>query len=327
MSRRISQAAVEFLESYLGEFTDRKSWRNFRCPYHLGERHNFGVNLITGSYRCLGCTAEGSLVDLIRDLRHGQGGPSGWGGGILAKGSAPEWTEGASSSAGEVSRHETRAVSELDLWFMKRWSQIESSQDSISKKMAIEYLRKRRVDTNRWEVGLMDDLPGRVVFPFRLRSQVCYYMGRAFTSSSLKTVNPDVGDGWPGKGEVLFNYDRLTCEVILCEGIFDAISAETELRVSATCLLGKTITEKQKQLLKKAGVKQITVMLDADARPDATKLALELYHSGFEVWLSDWRILGSDPKDPNECDSIELTELYRNGQIVNYSTELRLLAE
>jgi 5S rRNA maturation endonuclease (ribonuclease M5) len=68
-------------------------------------------------------------------------------------------------------------------------------------------------------------------------------------------------------------------DIILCEGMFDAIS----LRRNAIPLLGKTIPKNLEKALLQNKVKNVIIFLDEDARADALKLEKHLSQYNMNV--------------------------------------------
>lgn len=136
--------------------------------------------------------------------------------------------------------------------------------------------------------------------------------------------------GWPGKGSVLFAEDKLTKTAIICEGIFDALTASLAGYGPATCLLGKTISRDQTRILKQRKVEKIYVFLDRDANQEALKLAVLLYESKFQVNLCSWDYLeltDEEGKDPNEIGEKGCSYLLKRSIPIDYETAFRLQAQ
>lgn len=325
--RQITKEGINKLFKQLGEYKKRADFYNFRCPFHQGSRFNFGISVSSGRFKCLGCPEEGSLADLSDRLSGVSGASGGWGEGLLAPGGGSEWDGDTSSAAGRA-RKTTPRVWDRQAWWEKQFTRIVSPGNSLTQTAAYDYLRRRHVNLQKYPVGLLSPFHTRVTFPFYEDGQVVYYQARSFNAvSALKTLNPDSKD-WKGKGEVLWNYDNLRDTVIICEGIFDAIAAETGSRSEdfgpfrATCLLGKTITEDQIFLLRKKKVRHIFVMLDADAVPDAWELGVKLYNAHFTVHVCEYKLAGVRKKDPGECDAVEIAKLLNFARSVSYLTVL-----
>jgi hypothetical protein len=88
--------------------------------------------------------------------------------------------------------------------------------------------------------------------------------------------------------ELFINWNE---PVILCEGVFDAIT----INKNAIPLLGKFPSKTLVMRLIEKRVKKIYVALDEDAKKDAVKLSKFLMDNGIETYLLDM-----NDKDPSE---------------------------
>jgi len=323
----------DYVFEQLGDFHRRKEWYNFRCPYHRGESLNFGVSFRAGRFHCFSCGAAGPLPVLLYDLREGTATGFGGGRGLLGPkarprpGEAKEDTSSALSKRLNSGRSDPGPEVDTDRWFRDRFEALpEVAGTALAGKMALEYLRRRGIQLDRLDVGLLDGYEGRVVFPFYDRGKVVFFQGRSFVPSPLKTINPDVEDGWYPKTDVLF---RLEClnggTVVLTEGIFDALKTEQAIGRShrASCLLGKTISQRQIRLLRSAGVEWITVFLDGDANREAADLAIKLYKHKFGVRLVQYPNHMHEA-DPGSLDAGTIRSLLLSARPVGPTTELEL---
>lgn len=326
MSATVTKKQLAIIFKALGEYERRKHWFNFRCPYHNGSRLNFGVDIRAGIFKCLGCDEDGDLLRLYIDLRR-RGGAASWGDGLLLPPDVSELTEGTPSP---VSRPSEKVDHDSNTeWF---WSGYHSCKDAglhgtRSMERAHDYLIRRGVNPQVFEVGIHDKLPGRVVFPFFEDEKVVYYMGRAFENIPLKTVNPDSEKGWLQKSDVLWRLQPPEENIVVCEGIFDAIGVIRSASIwHSTCLLGKTISQKQIQILKECKPRKILVMLDSDADKDARSLGLRLYESGFETLVCQW---GErfDGKDPGDAPIWQLNRLISGAKLITPELEFQWLLE
>jgi DNA primase len=188
----------------------------------------------------------------------------------------------------------------------------------------IEYLVYRNFPIGTLPVGIHDDMLGRVVFPFYNAGILEYYTTRTYTSQYPKTTNPDVEDGWTGKSNVLWLFERLTftSATYIVEGIFDCGSM-WKIGKQAVPVLGKTISTRQMNLLKFAGVNTVVVMLDPDAERESKLMAVNLYDHGFNCHLVNWP-MGFSDKDPNSVSLSELREVSENFTAVNRMKALEL---
>lgn len=301
---KVSYKKVLSVLQSLGEYKRRGEWFNFKCPFHGGNRYNFGVHPSSGRYKCLGCPAEGSILSLydgtpssthenFDELREAlEAGPD-----------ISDTEELASSAAGRGF--------ELESWWSDNFTELKHGTGSKIEACMIGYLESRGTDFAKYGVGFLRETILRVTFPFRIDGKLVFYQSRLWKGGGkLKTLNPKP-DPWYRKNDVLWCYDTLEERIVLCEGIFDAISVHNS-GLSATCLLGKTVSERQIYLLRKKNVKEIYVMLDQDAIPDAWALAKDLHWSGFNVRVCTWS--GVDKKDPGDCTKKEILNLVQSAE-------------
>lgn len=104
------------------------------------------------------------------------------------------------------------------------------------------------------------------------QSQICYFVGRSLLRHvKRKYLNPPTGTFPVTKSQVLWGLHRIKPrqdEVILCEGIFDAVWDKRRV-----ALLGKTLSQQQLEILKEIRPKKVSVMLDGEARREAARIA------------------------------------------------------
>jgi len=101
---------------------------------------------------------------------------------------------------------------------------------------------------------------GRVLFPFFENGQVIYIVGRTYTNQEPKYLNSK-----GNRRDKLFPSRTFkTSEIIVCEGIFDAINAKRTTGIYSVATLGKEITEEQVNIMIENGVKTVYLALDPD---------------------------------------------------------------
>lgn len=150
--------------------------------------------------------------------------------------------------------------------------------------------------------GEVYTLKDRIVFPI-------YFDGLKI-GFSLRRVNDGDIMKWSHQprdvavGKLLYNYDSIIDEVVVCEGILD-VMAFHEVGIPAVCTFGAHMSSEQRNLLLKLGC-DITLCYDADdAGRKATQHAVSLLKGTskvYEVQLPN----GTDP------ESIPRTELLHN---------------
>jgi DNA primase len=171
-------------------------------------------------------------------------------------------------------------------------------------RIAIQYLKSRGItdeQMRKYKIGYCysGKYAGRVIVPIFMFGGLVYWIARIIEHPAVrlqvakypdrKVLNPPVS-----KKNVLFNYDtaKLSDEVVVCEGVFDALAVEN-VGQSAVALLGKEITDEQAMLLTALNCEKITVCLDADAYENALLVAEKLDRFGNRVFVA--RLKEGDP--------------------------------
>ena len=107
--------------------------------------------------------------------------------------------------------------------------------------------------------------------------------------------------------ELFINWDE---PIILCEGIFDAIS----IRKNVIPLLGKFLSKTLLSELAYQQPKRIYVALDTDAKKDSIKLVKFLMDSGINTYLLEMR-----GKDPSELGFDNFWSMLKNTKQLKFS--------
>jgi DNA primase len=139
--------------------------------------------------------------------------------------------------------------------------------------IAYDYLKSRNISDSEIEeyqirVGKSYQLnnkrvkkwKGRILFPFFENNQVIYIVGRTYTNQEPKYLNSK-----GSRRDKLFPSRTFkTSEIIVCEGIFDAINAKRTTNIFSVATLGKEITEEQVNIIAGNGAKTVYLALDPD---------------------------------------------------------------
>ena len=164
-------------------------------------------------------------------------------------------------------------------------------------RIAVQYLKSRGVtdgQIRRHKIGYCysGKYAGRIIVPIFMFGELVYWIARIIEHPTVrlqvakhpdrKVLNPSVS-----KRSILFNYDtaKLSDEVVVCEGVFDALAIEN-VGQSAVALLGKEMTDEQAMLLTALNCEKITVCLDADAYENALLAAEKLDRFGNRVLVA-----------------------------------------
>lgn len=123
-----------------------------------------------------------------------------------------------------------------------------------------------------------------------------YFIGRSLFNDESKYRNPPIAL-FPagGKSKTVWGLHRLhrrTSSVVLCEGVFDAVWSRNR-----AALMGKSVSEKQAEIIRELNPGEITVFLDGDARKEAVFIARFLAERiSVPIWVVDTP-RGKDPDD------------------------------
>jgi DNA primase len=164
----------------------------------------------------------------------------------------------------------------------------------IEAKHALKFLTKRNVtkdDIIKYNIGFCKEgsYGGRIIIPsYDANGILNYFVARAYKESDRKYKNPPVASKEVIGLELYINWDA---PIILCEGMFDAIT----IKRNVIPLLGKVLHNKLMEKLVKSSVDRIYIALDNDAKKDALKHAEKLMSYGKEVYMVEL-----EGKDANE---------------------------
>jgi hypothetical protein len=96
----------------------------------------------------------------------------------------------------------------------------------------------------------------RIIFPIRINKKLVTYTGRAITPASIKYRSLSAVDSLAVIKDTVWNFDNLIKYkgkiLYLCEGPFDSLKVDyygKRYRSRATCLFGKTLSDKQTTLV------------------------------------------------------------------------------
>lgn len=213
----------------------------YDCPFCGESRGRLGVLRDRGIFHCFNCNASGRLRDLP---------------------SLERFEEKIRRKLVLPSAKDHPVPFAVTLPF--GWKPI--SEES----MAHKYLRNRGITAKEiynYEIGytITGIFAQRIIIPIRKAGIIRYFVGRTYINDTPKYMNAAA----PKTDLVFRTFEGKQKEVVICEGIFDAISTGRVL--PSIALLGKTATSSQLETIKRLADKAI-IMLDADAKIDGFKL-------------------------------------------------------
>lgn len=187
----------------------------------------------------------------------------------------------------------------LDHMFVPVWERLNIFPLDAAISKAQQYLEDRGVtlrQMKQYDIRYCYDgeYSGRVVVPCFYNGDMVTFVARdIFGSSSRKYLNP-IGNK---QSDFLFNFDNINSdEIILTEGVFDAISA-SEVAPSVASF-GKSLSSRQIELLN--GFKRVVFYWDRDAYPQVESYAPKLQGECWVALHADGEDAGSRTSEENK---------------------------
>jgi DNA primase len=250
---------LTLLQQILGIYTQQADEYLFHCPFCHHAKKKLSVNISNNKWKCWTCGSKGGhIIWLLKKLN-------------ISKELIQQFKQVLGDEDIKIYKATT---ADIKLFLPLEYKPLWKSEKSYSYLNAISYLKNRGVRTDdilRYRMGYCETGPyaGRIIVPsYDSNNQLNYFTARSFYEGGMKYKNPPVT-----KNIVCFeNMVDWNDQIILCEGMFDAIS----LRRNAIPLLGKTIPKNLEQALLQNKVKNVVIFLDEDAQSDAMKLEQHL---------------------------------------------------
>lgn len=263
---------LTLLQEILGPYTQHKDEYLFSCPFCHHQKKKLSINIISNKWKCWVCGAKGGhILWLLKKLN-------------IPK----ELVNRFKELFNEEDLHKYKqTTTEVILQLPREYKPLWKVEKSFQYKHALSYLHNRGITSNdilRYRIGFCTEGPyvDRIILPsFDRNNNLNYFTGRLFYEGRLKYKNPAVS-----KNIVCFeNMIDWDEPIILCEGMFDAIS----IRRNAIPLLGKTLPKTLEYELLSRNVKDIIIFLDQDAKSDALKLEqyLQQYNINVKTVLTE----------------------------------------
>ena len=166
------------------------------------------------------------------------------------------------------------------------------------------------VDFIKYNIGYCTsgEYGGRVVIPsYNGSNQLNYFVARTYDGNYFKYKNPEAS-----KDIIFFeNLINWNVPIILCEGVFDAMS----IKRNAIPILGKSISTSLYRKIITSKVKDIYVALDDDAKDRALEIGEKFLNQGKRVF-----IVTLPDKDPSEMGFKAFTEHIQTAKELDISS-------
>ena len=183
--------------------------------------------------------------------------------------------------------------------------------DGIVKRHALTYMYRRGFtddDILKHNIVYCDEgkYSNRIIIPsYDSNGGLNFFVGRDFYKSKLKYLNSFTSKDVIGF-DLFINWDE---PIILCEGVFDAMS----FKRNAIPLFGKTMSKRLHKKILQQKVKKVFLALDDDAQLDAMKISEKLMNEGIDVRKIDLK-----NGDPNDIGFKKLTKMLGETEETNF---------
>ena len=290
-------------QKLLGNYHEYKNDVAFYCPFCHHHKKKFNINLENQKWHCWVCNAKGrKFIHLLRKINANDN--------IVR-----EILEdvGEYQNYNKDKTNKTQYEVSLPECFKPLWKK----HNDIVYRHAIKYLSKRNIGIKeiiRYGIGYCSEgvYQNRVIIPsYDESGRLNYFIARdIFPDSKFKYKNPNIP-----KDTVIFelfiNWDK---EIILCEGVFDAIA----IKRNAIPLLGKFPSKTLVKRIIQNRVKKVYIALDEDAKKDSIKLSKFLMNYGIKTFRINLK-----EKDPSEVGFKEFWKLLNETSEYSFSQSIK----
>lgn len=268
---------IDILRQILGDYYSSGLEKLFFCPKCKHRKKKLSINLEKDKFKCWICDWSGkSIRRLIQ--RYGNY--------VQQK----TWNE--FSGIVEITEYEKIFLAEENIevkaepiTLPTEFQTLCNKDSGLSSLPARRYLRDRglsKQDILYWKIGyaVSGEYSGRVIIPsFNLDGNLDYFIARTYENNWRRYLNP------PTPKDIIFNelYIDWSNDIIIVEGVFDAIKAK-----NAIPILGSTLREGSRlfrELIRNDPA--IYIALDPDAEKKAENLINTLLSYDAEVYKID----------------------------------------
>lgn len=274
----------------------------FHCPKCDHDKKKLSINIEKNKYKCWICDYRGNnLSRLIK--KHGS---------FLQK---QEWSRynlvvDIDSSLEDLFGTSEKEEKEESVSLPTEFTSLANKNLPLSSIEAKNYLYTRGIlekDILKWKIGYCNkgEYKNRIIVPsFNENGDLNYFIARSYGKEWPPYKNPDVSK------DIVFNelYVDFKNEIVLVEGVFDAIKAE-----NAVPILGSSLREDSK-LFQKIVKWDTTVYIALD--PDAEKKAMVLIRSLLLYGIEVYKIDVTGYKDVGEMSKEKFLERKKAAKLV-----------
>ena len=275
----------------------------FYCTFCSHHKKKLQVNLKTQKWHCWICNTGGhNLIQLFKKLKD------------TKEQFQVLYDSGYSKTTKFVSEEDTtKEVVKLPSQYIPLWEK----QNTPEYKRAMLYLQNRGItifDILKYSIGYCESglYSNRIIIPsYDENAQLNYFVGRSFYDTTMKYKNPFVSKDVIGF-DLFINWSE---PIILCEGVFDAITVKR----NAIPLFGKTIPKKLERKIIEKNVQDIYIALDTDAIKDSLKICEKFMNQGRNVYMVDL----PNNTDPSDLGFEKIHNFLENTNLLNFSSLIK----
>lgn len=200
----------------------------------------------------------------------------------------------------------------------KEWKPLYIEGGSIQQLHALRFVMERglsELDILKYNLGYCVSglYQNRIIVPsYDENGTLNYFVGRDFYSGGMKYKNPPVSKDIVGF-DLYINWSQ---PLILCEGVFDAIS----IKQNSIPLFGKTISKKLFKKIIENQVSHIVIALDNDAFAQSMKMISKFMDMGIEVKF----VKLQDDQDPGELGYVKMSGKINNSETIGFKELMRM---
>ncbi len=291
---------LEILKRYLGDYKEAPSNNSQLTFYCVNCRHRkkkLSINLDNFCYHCWVCDIKGNnFVNLLKKYCKID---------KLTLDLVKNYTSESNILPNNVNNEE--------FYLPKEFISLNNKNNSKEYIKVIKYLNNRNIFENdilKYNIGYCEEgeYIGRVIIPsYDERGVLNYFVSRTYLDNYFKYKNPSIS-----KDVIFFEFFiNWNYPIVLCEGVFDAIS----IRRNVIPLLGKNLSKKLKLKIIEKNVSNIYLCLDIDAKKDSLRLANEIFmlNNNINVYIVDIK-----EKDPSSIGFNNMNKIIYNSNKLNF---------
>lgn len=341
----------DIVKGVMGELTNEDPYSEtstefrYECPFCHNIKIKFYISKEKGLYICYNCGKQGNFLNLIIDLT-----------GLTFREALSylqdDWDIGKISSYSpdlETSFYDQllETLAPVDIQLNNKVKLVAPSlptntrllADNLSNAEAypfFKYLASRGITLNQIKqqricyviVGTFrsldkeNSITNSIIFPsFNDQGQMIYWSSRSIEYAPyIKSINAPALPQEYSRKEVVYNLNQVQqrCRVVVCEGVFNALTANFPPLVIGVATFGKNVTDAQISLLKNKSslIQKYYLFLDSDARREQLNLAARLNKLGVpqnKIYL----VNNHSIQDANDLGRSRVLQLLRSAKPMN----------